>query len=87
MKNMKIYGGLLVHGIPEFRLPRKITEDVISKVLELGIEVNLGKELGKDITLNKLRENYDAVLLCFGANISGMMGIDGENLKRCIWRK
>ena len=84
---MKIYGGLLVHGIPEFRLPRKITEDVILKVLELGIEVNLGKELGKDITLNKLRENYDAVLLCFGANISGMMGIEGEDLKRCIWRK
>ena len=84
---MKIYGGLLVHGIPEFRLPRKITEDVISKVLELGIEVNLGKELGKDITLNELRENYDAVLLCFGANISGMMEIEGEDLKRCIWRK
>lgn len=81
------FGGLLNHGIPDFRLPREIIDDVIQKVLDLGVEVILGKELGKDITLEELKSEYDAVLLCFGANISSKMHIEGEELKRGIWRK
>lgn len=87
MKNMKIFGGLLVHGIPDFRLPREIINGVIKKVLDLGIKVELGKELGKDFTLEELKNKYDAVLLCFGANVSSKMNIEGEDLKRSIWRK
>lgn len=78
-------GGLLVHGIPDFRLPRKIIKGVIKKVLDLGIKVVFGKELGKDFSLNELTKKYDAVLLCFGANVSIKMNIEGEELKRSLW--
>lgn len=76
-----------MHGIPDFRLPRDVLKEVIKKILDLGVEVVLGKELGKDFSLQDLRNNYSAVLLCFGANISSKMNIEGEDLKRCIWRE
>lgn len=78
---MIIFGGLLGHGIPDFRLPREVIKETIQKILDLGIEVHLGKELGKDILLEEIKSRYDAVLLCFGANISSKMNIDGENLE------
>lgn len=81
MKNTKIFGGLLVHGIPDFRLPRDAVSETIQKILDLGVEPKLGIELGKDIKLEDLSKTYDAVLLTFGANISSKMNIDGENLK------
>lgn len=87
MKSIMICGGLLVHGIPDFRLPREVINQVIQKILNLGVKVVLGKELGKDFTLDKLKTEYDAVLLCFGSNISQKMGIPGEELERSIWRK
>lgn len=74
-------GGILVHGIPEFRLSKDIVKKSIDKILELGIEVKTNFELGKDITLNELEERYDAVFLGIGANISSKMRIDGEDLK------
>ncbi|MDE5830682.1 MAG: hypothetical protein K2H53_03240 [Clostridia bacterium] len=87
MKSIRKSGGLLSHGIPDFRLPREVIKDTYQKVLDLGVEVFLGKELGKDFTLKELKGKYDAVLLCFGANISSKMNIDGEDLNRSIWRK
>ena len=70
-----------MYGIPDFRLPRDVVKNTIQKVLDLGVETNLGMELGKDITLNELWKKYDSVLLCFGANISSKMYIEGENLE------
>ncbi len=74
-------GGLLSHGIPEFRLPRNILKETIQKILNLGIEVKYNSSLGKDITLDELKKEYDVVLLTFGANISAKMGIEGEELE------
>lgn len=73
-------GGILVHGIPDFRLPRNIITKTIEKILNLGIKVKYNCELGKDISLENLKSNYDAVLLTFGANMSSKMGIEGEDL-------
>ena len=73
-------GGLLIHGIPEFRLPKEIVEKVVHQILELGVKVEYGQELGKNITLKQLEEQYDAVFLSFGANKSSKMGIQGEEL-------
>ena len=81
----EMIGGLLTHGIPDFRLPRDVVKNTTQKLLDLDVKVVLGKELGKDIELKELQEKYDAVLLTFGANISSMMHIEGENLERCIW--
>lgn len=73
-------GGLLRHGIPEFRLPKKILDEAINKIISLGIEVRLNQELGKDITLSELENNYDAIFIGIGANISSKMNIPGEDL-------
>ena len=76
----KELGGLLAHGIPDFRLPRDVLNKTIQKVLDLGVKVYLEKELGKNLSLAELTREYDAVLLSFGANISSKMNIQGEEL-------
>lgn len=74
-------GGILAHGIPEFRLNREVLEKTIKRIIDLGIEVKLNMELGKDYTLEQLLKNYDAIFLGFGANVSRKMNIEGENLE------
>ena len=73
-------GGLLIHGIPEFRLSKEIVKKSIDKILELGIEVKYNKELGKNLFLDELEKEYDNIILAFGANVSTKMKIEGENL-------
>ena len=73
-------GGILRHGIPEFRLPKDILDKTIDKIISLGIKVELNKELGKNLSINKLENEYDAIFIAIGANISWKMGIPGENL-------
>ena len=73
-------GGLLYHGIPEFRLDKTLLEKVIDKILELGIDVKLNQSIGKDFSLEDLETEYDAVFLGFGANLSSKMNIPGEDL-------
>jgi len=74
-------GGILVHGIPDFRLDPKMVEKTIQKILDLGIKVCYQQELGKNIQLAELEEMYDAVFLSFGANIAVKMNIPGEELQ------
>ena len=74
-------GGLLVHGIPEFRLPKEIVKNTVKKIIDLGLEVKYGMELGKNLSLNELETKYDAIFLAFGANISTKMGVEGEELE------
>ena len=74
-------GGLLVHGIPEFRLPKNTVKDTIQKIIDLGLEVKYNMELGKDFSIQELESKYDAIFLAFGANIATKMGIYGEDLE------
>ena len=73
-------GGLLTHGIPEFRLPREVVEKTIEKILDLGVETKLNQELGKDFAIEDLAQKYDAVFVAIGANIPAKMNVEGENL-------
>ena len=74
-------GGLLVHGIPDFRLPKDIVGNVTNKIVkELGIEVKFNSQLGENIDLKKLQKKYNAIFIAIGANVSTKMGIKGENL-------
>ncbi len=73
-------GGLLRHGIPEFRLPSYIVDKIIDKILSLNIKVNLNQELGKNLFLHDLEKSYDAIFIGIGANISSSLNIEGENL-------
>ena len=74
-------GGLLVHGIPDFRLDKKIVKQTVDNILDLGIKVEYGKEIGKNINLDDLEKEYDAIFLAFGANCSSKMGVEGEELE------
>lgn len=73
-------GGLLRHGIPEFRLPKNVLDDTINKILSLNINIELNKELGKNLYLEDLTE-YDAIFIAIGANVSSTMNIVGEQLE------
>ena len=73
-------GGLLVYGIPEFRLPKTIVEKTINNILDLGIKVKFNQELGKNLTLEDLNNEYDKIFIGIGANVSTKMGVEGEEL-------
>ncbi len=73
-------GGLLRHGIPDFRLPSDILDKTIDKILSLNIKVNLNQELGKNLFLHDLEKSYDAIFIGIGANISSSLNIEGEDL-------
>lgn len=75
-------GGLLRYGIPEFRLPKELLNKWLKNtILNENIQVFTNKELGKDINLEELEKEYDAIILAFGANVSNQMNIPGENLE------
>ena len=74
-------GGLLMFGIPNFRLPKEIVENTVKDILDLGIEVKYHQALGKDFILEDIEKEYDAIFLSIGANCSSKMGVDGEDLK------
>ena len=74
-------GGLLVHGIPEFRLSKQIVKQTIQKIIDLGLKIEYSQELGKNLLLEQLEEKYDAIYLAFGANVTTKMGVEGEELQ------
>ena len=72
-------GGILRYGIPEFRLEKEILDKWLDKyILNKNVEVFTNVELGKDIILEDLKKDYDAVILAFGANVSNKMNVEGE---------
>ena len=74
-------GGLLVHGIPDFRLSKELVKNSTDKIKNMGIKVIYNQQLGKDFDLKKLKRKYDAVFVAIGANLSNKLHIKGEYLK------
>jgi formate dehydrogenase major subunit len=77
-------GGMLLYGIPEFRLPRDILRKEIESILRLGVKLKTGVEVGKDVTVDELLENSDAVLVAAGCYIAKELGVEGEGLPGVI---
>ena len=75
-------GGVLLYGIPEFRLPKNIVEQEISALEKMGVKVELGFVVGRTRTLQQLLEEdgFDAAFIGTGAGLPRFMGIPGENL-------
>lgn len=74
-------GGVLVYGIPEFRLPKAIVEREVEYIRSLGVEVKTGYVIGKIYTLDELFSlGYDAIFIGIGAGLPKFMDIPGENL-------
>ena len=72
-------GGVLVYGIPSFRLPKEIVKAEIDAVLSLGVDLRLNHLVGRSVTTQELL-SYDAVFLGTGAGLPYFMGLPGENL-------
>ena len=74
-------GGVLIYGIPEFRLPKDIVQKEVDRLKDLGVAIEVNAIVGKTWTLRELRQNFDAVFLAVGAGLPVFMGIEGEDLK------
>jgi homotetrameric NADPH-dependent glutamate synthase len=77
-------GGMLYWGIPEYRLPKAILQADVESLLKIGIEIEYGKTVGRDITLEQLQKDYNAVFLAIGAHRSLKLAIEGEELNGVI---
>lgn len=75
-----IPGGILVYGIPDFRLSKIIVEDVIKKIKKLGANFITNKELGKDFKLEEISKKYDYVFLGIGATKSSTYSLSENKL-------
>jgi glutamate synthase (NADPH/NADH) small chain len=74
-------GGVLVYGIPEFRLPKAIVAREIERLTAMGVKIECNAIVGRTYTLSELKETFDAVFIANGAGLPMFMNIPGENLK------
>jgi len=75
-------GGVLMYGIPEFRLPKAIVEKEVEYLEKLGVKIELNQVVGRSIAVDELFDEFgfDAVYVGVGAGLPSFMGLDGENL-------
>ncbi len=79
---LHLAGGVLVYGIPEFRLPKAIVQQEIDNLKALGVDIETNMVIGKVLTVDELFENgFDAVYIGSGAGLPRFMNIPGESLK------
>ena len=76
-------GGVLLYGIPEFRLPKEIVKGEVENLRRMGVELETDVVVGKTVTVDELlsEEGYDAVFLATGAGLPRFLGIPGEDLR------
>jgi len=80
LESLHVPGGVLVYGIPEFRLPKEIVSAEINYLKSLGVSIRTNVVVGKLYTLRELVAHYDAVFLGTGAGLPILLNIPGENL-------
>lgn len=75
-------GGVLVYGIPEFRLPKSIVKEEVENLQRMGVEFETNVVVGKSVTIDELMQNegYDAVFVATGAGLPVFLGVPGEHL-------
>jgi glutamate synthase (NADPH/NADH) small chain len=77
----QVAGGVLMYGIPEFRLPKSIVQKEVKTLEELGVEIRPNMVIGKILSIDELMEDgYEAVFVGSGAGLPRFMGIPGESL-------
>ncbi len=74
-------GGVLIYGIPEFRLPKDIVQAEVDRLVSEGVKLELDAIIGRTYTVPELREEFDALFLAVGAGLPVFMNVPGENYK------
>lgn len=72
-------GGMLYFGIPQYRLPEAVLEAEIRRILDLGVELKLNTAIGRDLSVQELRDRHEVVFLGIGAGVGLKLGIPGED--------
>jgi len=73
-------GGMLRVGIPEYRLPKEILRQEVGYIQKLGVEIKTEVQVGKDVPLEKLKKDYDAIFVGAGAHGGMKLGVEGEDI-------
>ena len=73
-------GGVLIYGIPEFRLPKEIVKAEVNYITKLGVKIQYDVVVGKTITIDELTKEFDATFIGTGAGLPNWLNIPGENL-------
>lgn len=77
---MEKAGGVIMYGIPHYRLPKSIVEALVKALENMGIKFELGVEVGKDITMDEIEAKYDSIFFGTGAWKQPILGIHGEEM-------
>ncbi len=83
-ESFPIAGGMLNVGIPSYRLPRRVVKRAVEEVRRLGVEILTETPIGKELNLESLRKEHDAVYIAAGAHKAEKLGIPGEDLRGVI---
>ncbi len=78
-------GGMLLYGIPQYRLPKDVLQKEIDLIINLGVKVNFNKKLGRDFTIESLKESgFDAIVLATGAWSASKLGVPDEDAENIL---
>jgi NADPH-dependent glutamate synthase beta chain and related oxidoreductases len=75
------FGGLLMYGIPNMKLPKEVVERRIQAMRDVGIKLIANTEVGRDIDVETLRAEYDRIVICTGAREARDLDVPGRQLK------
>ncbi|MDD5240391.1 MAG: NAD(P)-binding protein [Sulfuricella sp.] len=77
-------GGMMRYGIPGFRTPREVLDAEIKRIVDLGVEVKLNVHIGKDITLDQIKKDYDAIFMGMGAQAGRPLPVAGADAPNVV---
>lgn len=80
----KLLGGMIRYGVPGYRTPREILDGEIQRILDMGVEVKLNTKIGRDITMEQIEKDYDAVFVSIGAQSGKKLPIPGGDATNVI---
>ncbi|GAO36537.1 intracellular sulfur oxidation protein DsrL [Sulfuricella sp. T08] len=80
----ELLGGMMRYGIPGFRTPRAVLDTEIQRIIDLGVEVKLNVHIGKDITLDQIKKDYDAIFMGMGAQAGRPLPVPGADAPNVV---
>ena len=79
-EKLPVFGGMMRVGIPEYRLPRDIIDHEYSLLEDIGVKFKMGVEVGKDVSFEELKRDYDAIIIAIGAHKGVVIPIPGHDM-------
>ncbi len=81
---LPVAGGMMAVGIPEYRLPKDVLAQEIDLIKSLGVKIKLNTRIGKDISMEEIRRQFNAVYVAIGSHGNQKLGVEGEDLEGVI---